>query len=85
MAEVAQVWQNHILAAKAKLLSMPAKLGPQLVNNTDAASIAARIREEIYAALIELAESSDVEANGMDGEGEQDMDAAPESDGVGLG
>lgn len=60
MSEVAAAWQDHIIAAKSKLLSMPAKLGPQLVNCADAGTIAGRIRSEIYSALVELAESSDV-------------------------
>lgn len=57
VAAVQGVWADHILAARAKLLSLPSKLGPQLTNATDPAAIAGRIRAEIYVALNELAEA----------------------------
>lgn len=59
LAECAAVqagWADHIAAARAKLLSMPAKLGPQLTNITDAGIAADKIRAEVYAAIDELAE-----------------------------
>ena len=46
---------DHIAAARAKLLAMPTKLGPQLVNVPDANTVNATIKQEIYAALTELA------------------------------
>lgn len=55
MAAVLSVWVDHIMNARAKLLALPAKLGPQLVNCADAASIAGKIRHEVYASLNELA------------------------------
>jgi phage terminase Nu1 subunit (DNA packaging protein) len=85
MAEVATVWEGQIIAAKAKLLSMPAKLGPQLVNATDAAAIAARIREEVHAALVELAAAGDVRPGAMADEGGSGMGAASEPDSLGMG
>ena len=85
MSEVATAWQDHIIAAKSKLLSMPAKLGPQLVNCADAGTIAGRIRSEIYSALVELAESSDVRP-GADAETlPEGVEPAARPYGVGLG
>ena len=85
MSEVATAWQDHIIAAKSKLLSMPAKLGPQLVNCADAGTIAGRIRSEIYSALVELAESSDVRP-GSDAEAlPEGVEPATGPYGVGLG
>lgn len=58
LAEVSQVqstWADHIAAARAKLLSMPTKLGPQLTHVADPNIIAGRIRAEVYAAINELA------------------------------
>jgi phage terminase Nu1 subunit (DNA packaging protein) len=46
---------DHIVAARAKLLAMPTKLGPQLTNVSDARIIAIRIKTEVSAALAELA------------------------------
>ena len=85
MSEVAAAWQDHIIAAKSKLLSMPAKLGPQLVNCADAGTIAGRIRSEIYSALVELAESSDVRP-GADAEAlPEGVEPATGPHGIGLG
>jgi phage terminase Nu1 subunit (DNA packaging protein) len=60
-------WQNVLSAMRARLLSMPSKLGPQLVSRDDPAKIAAMIKTEVYQALDELseyrtAEPSDSEA-----------------------
>jgi phage terminase Nu1 subunit (DNA packaging protein) len=56
VAEAQALWSEHISAARAKLLSMPTKLGPQLINVTDPNIVASRIRAEVCAALDELAE-----------------------------
>jgi phage terminase Nu1 subunit (DNA packaging protein) len=59
LAECAAVqagWADHIAAARAKLLSLPAKLGPQLTNISDASVAADKIRADIYAAIDELSE-----------------------------
>lgn len=55
-AVVAAAWIEMIASARAKLLSLPTKLGPQLANVADVGAIAALIRVEVYAALAELAE-----------------------------
>lgn len=49
-----RVWQDHIGAARAKLLGMAPKLSGQLVDIHDASIIAAAIRAEVSAALTEL-------------------------------
>ena len=54
LSAVAAEWSAAIHACRAKLLSMPAKLGPQLTHVADPTVIAARIRAEVYAALVEL-------------------------------
>lgn len=52
--QVELAWSNHIANARARLLSMPPKLGPQLTNVADPNIIATRIRAEVNAALWEL-------------------------------
>lgn len=54
-AVVAVAWIGMIASARAKILAMPGKLGPQVATNSDAAACAALIRTEAYAALSELA------------------------------
>jgi len=56
IADVARFVSEHNQAARAKLLSIPAKLSPQLKDIHDPNVIAAGIRAEISAALAELAE-----------------------------
>lgn len=85
-SEVATAWSNHIADARVKLLGLPSKVAPQLINQDNANAIAARIRDEITAALTELAEGSeDSEDFDSDGEGAPDMDAAAESDDLAVG
>lgn len=67
-AAVAAGWAEHIAAARAKLLSLPAKLGPQLTNISDASVAADKIRAEVYAAIDELAEWELPEADGDGGD-----------------
>lgn len=55
MAAVSAVWTEHIMNARVKLLSLPSKLGPQLLNCDDPVLISSRIKAEVYAALNELA------------------------------
>jgi phage terminase Nu1 subunit (DNA packaging protein) len=58
LVEVEQVgaeWDDLVLAARAKLLSMPTKVAPQLVGRTDPNAIRTIIRDEVHAALAELA------------------------------
>ena len=85
MSEAADAWADHISNARSKLLSMPAKLGPQLVNLADPAVIAGRIRHEVYAALVELAESTDVRPSGKTRRGQEGMAPTAESDSLSMG
>ena len=56
VSDVVAAWTDHILACRAKLLSLPSKLSPVLLNLDDPNLIAATIRAEVNAALAELAE-----------------------------
>lgn len=71
VAKVQAAWAEHIAAARAKLLSMPPKLGPQLTNVADPNIISTRIRVEVNAAINELAEWELPEADGGDRGGDQ--------------
>lgn len=66
-AKVQAAWSEHISAARAKLLSMPTKLGPQLTRVADPNIVSARIRAEVYAAINELAEWELPEPDGVAG------------------
>lgn len=84
LAVVAQVqdgWAEHISAARAKLLSMPTKLGPQLTNVASPNIIATAIRVEVNAALAELADWEPPEPPG-DGAGEGDSSGGAPSMGA---
>lgn len=48
-------WGDLVAAFRAKVLSIPTKLAPQLTNVSDPKLISDRIRAELYAALAELA------------------------------
>lgn len=70
------LWKDICLSVRAKLISMPSKLGPQLVNISEPAVIASRIRTEVYTALDELAD----ESASIGGD-----EAATETDDLGVG
>jgi phage terminase Nu1 subunit (DNA packaging protein) len=75
--EVIAEWQNVLSAMRAKLLSMPSKLGPQLVSRDDPAKIAHMIKTEVYQALDELSEYRRAEPT--------DPEATAEPDGKRVG
>ena len=83
VSDVVQAWSEHISGAKAKLLSLPSKVAPQLVNQPNANVIAARIREEVDTALTELAESND-EYLGSIESSEETLETAAEADDLAL-
>lgn len=84
--DVVQTWADHIASARAKLLAMPTKLAPQLVSQSNANVIASRIREEIDNALDELSEDRDEYQHlGSIEEGDSGMEAAAETDDLGMG
>ena len=58
LCEIEQVgaeWDDLVLAARAKFLSLPTKVAPQLVGRTDPNAIRTILRDEVNAALAELA------------------------------
>ena len=74
-SHVDRVWSDHIAAARAKLLSMPSKLAPQITDIHEPQLIAAAIRAEVTAALAELAEYEPDELAGV-----QDVEAPADTD-----
>ena len=85
VSDVVNTWADHISSAKAKLMAMPTKLAPQLVNQSNANVIAGRIREEVDAALTELAEGTDdYQHLGSLEEGDDGLETAAETDDLGM-
>lgn len=88
VAQVERVWSDCIAIAKARLLGIGSKLGPQLVNIADATVISAAIRAEARAALVELADyapdATDVDRSGATASGSA-VAPAPRSDGESVG
>lgn len=58
IATIEKFWADCVLNARARLLGMGAKLGPQLVNLADPAVLAAAISGEARTALADLADYS---------------------------
>jgi hypothetical protein len=54
-AEVAEEWSNQIRIAKERLLSLPARLAPKVVRQTEMREVEKLIREAIHDVLSELA------------------------------
>lgn len=82
--EVVRFVSDHNAAARAKLLSLPAKLSPQLVGIDDPNVIAAAIRADLYAALSELAEWVPAESE-PDESGDAGMESTAGSDSKPMG
>lgn len=79
---VLQQWSDVLSAVRAKLLSMPSKLGPQLVNISDASILAAAIKAVVYEALGELVAW---EPAGSDPTGPAESSPAAGTDGGAVG
>jgi phage terminase Nu1 subunit (DNA packaging protein) len=79
-SDVGSAWSEMIAAARAKFLSMPTKLGPQIANVGDVGRIAEIIRAEVHEALAELAEYKPDPAQSG-----EDVDAASAADGLAVG
>lgn len=80
--------ENANAAVRAKLLSLPSKLGAQLVGINDANILSGRIRVEVYAALTELASYSPelpADEPGVVDEGDAGLPTAAGSDGEPVG
>lgn len=84
MSDVQRVWADHIAAARAKLLAIPAKLAPQITGIHEPNVIAAAVRAEVTAALAELAEY-EAPPGPDEGNGMAPVEAAPEPDGEPVG
>ena len=83
VSDVISVWSEHISGAKAKLLSLPSKVAPQLVNQPNANVIAGRIREEVDIVLTELAESNDGYLEGVE-DSEAAIQSTAEAEDIGV-
>src|SRR6185369_5239754 len=64
VAEIERACLVIVAAVRSKLLALPSGLAPSLVGAADEATIAARLRVEIHAALRELAAWSPPESAG---------------------
>lgn len=82
-AEVA----NANAAVRARLLSLPSKLGSQLTNVQDANIVSGRIKAEIFAALAELADYGSISGSDAGMARESDVSVSPASriDGLAMG
>jgi len=82
---VAVAWEGHIARARALLLAMPSRLALPLAGEADPQQIEAMVREEVHAALHELADEGQHDASEpADGESEDlAAAAAPEDEPVG--
>jgi len=86
VSDVVSAWADHISSCRAKLLGLPTKIAPQLVNQTNANAIAGKLRDEIDTALTELSESADnYEHIGSIEEGDEGLETASETDDFGMG
>lgn len=88
LGAIAEVVSNANAAVRAKLLSMPSKLGAQLVNISDANILAGRIKVEIHAALAELADYTarlPADEDGLADGGDEGLQAAAVPDGQRVG
>ena len=83
VSDVVSAWSEHISNARAKLLSLPSKVAPQLVNQPNANVIASKLREDIDTLLYELAEGHDQYLASVES-GSEDMEAAAEVDDIGM-
>ena len=54
VADVVKAWEDVLAAMKAKLLAIPAKVGPALASEDDASIVQSRIEDEIKECLDEL-------------------------------
>lgn len=83
VSDVVGAWSEHISNARSKLLSLPSKTAPQLVNQPNANVIASKLREDIDTILYELAESHDEYLASVES-GSEDMETASEVNDIGM-
>lgn len=82
-AAVTKVYGGRIAAARAKMLSIPKKLAPQLVDISDPVEVETLIKAEVYAALRELSMPTQSEADA--GQPTSEGDPGTVSGGAGEG
>jgi len=82
--DVSRIWADHISSAKSKILVIPSKLGPQLVNIDNANVIAGKLRDELDAALAELAADNDEHLRAVE-ISEEVLESTAETDDFGMG
>lgn len=82
--DAAEIWSDHISHAKSKILVIPSKLAPQLVNIDNANVIAGKLRDELDAALAELASANDEHLRPSE-ESDEALEPATETDDLGMG
>lgn len=82
--DAAEIWSDHISHAKSKILVIPSKLAPQLVNIDNANVIAGKLRDELDAALAELASANDEHLRSSE-ESDEALEPATETDDLGMG
>jgi phage terminase Nu1 subunit (DNA packaging protein) len=82
--DAAEIWSDHISHAKSKILVIPSKLAPQLVNIDNANVIAGKLRDELDAALAELASANDEHLR-LAEESDETLEPATETDDLGMG
>ena len=82
--DATEIWSDHISHAKSKILVIPSKLAPQLVNIDNANVIAGKLRDELDAALAELASANDEHLR-LAEESDETLEPATEADNIGMG
>lgn len=82
--DAAEIWSDHISHAKSKILVIPSKLAPQLVNIDNANVIAGKLRDELDAALAELASANDEHLR-LAEESDETLEPATETDDLRMG
>ena len=63
---VASLWADVLTNVKSKLLGLPTKLGPQLVNRNEPGQIVGIIRQEVVAVLDELSSDTGPLSGGIE-------------------
>ena len=66
MRDVSRFWEECMANMRAKLLALPSKLSPRLVNIGDAGVINAALRADVHACLSELADYEPTEREPAD-------------------
>nr|BFD58902.1 hypothetical protein CKG001_10090 [Bdellovibrio sp. CKG001] len=79
-ADVERVWTNIVVAVKARLRAIPSRMAPHLIKKEDPLEIEATLEKEINEALEELSAEDAGELYSDDGDGDDEIRTAPETD-----